>query len=379
MRIPSIAAACLLAWPVALHAQSMDALYEKAKAEGELVIYGGGPTSLYEVPANAFKQKYPGIKVTIHAGFSNVHNAKINEMIKAKANDADLAILQTVSDFYDWKKAGVLAQYRPEGSEFIDQTFKDPDGYFTGIFVTAVAYAYNPQLVKPDNVPKSAMDFLKPEFKGKMISCYPHDDDITLYLFYSIVKRYGWDWMDKYLANGASFIQGHLGVARSVSAGESMVTIDSNPNLSLRENARRQAAEDRLLRDRSDADLGADRGDLQGFTASERGAAVPELVPAEGAADQADRHLVGARRRAAARRHAAGVLADAGQPLRRIPRRRSDDRGLAQEVRDAHRPGQKNRRRALAVKRVGTFISLSARPHSLNAKSRLGVTPSRDF
>ena len=236
MRIPLIAAAaCLLAWPAMLHAQSIDALYENAKAEGELVIYGGGPTSLYEVPANAFKQKYPGIKVTIHAGFSNVHNAKINEMIKAKANDADLAILQTVSDFYDWKKAGVLAQYRPEGSKFIDQTFKDPDGYFTGIFVTAVAYAYNPQLVKPDNVPKSAMDFLKPEFKGKMISCYPHDDDITLYLFYSIVKRYGWDWMDKYLANGASFIQGHLGVARSISAGESMVTIDSNPNLSLRE------------------------------------------------------------------------------------------------------------------------------------------------
>lgn len=126
MPIPLIAAACLLAWPAGLHAQSMDALYEKAKAEGEFVIYGGGPTSLYEVPANAFKQKYPGIKVTIHAGFSNVHNSKINEMIKAKANDADLAILQTVSDFYQWKKEGVLAQYRPEGSEFIDQTSRIP-------------------------------------------------------------------------------------------------------------------------------------------------------------------------------------------------------------------------------------------------------------
>ena len=41
----------------------MDALYEKAKAEAEPLIYGGGPTSLYEVPASAFEQKYPGIKV----------------------------------------------------------------------------------------------------------------------------------------------------------------------------------------------------------------------------------------------------------------------------------------------------------------------------
>ena len=234
---PLIAAACLIgsAWPAPLSAQSMQELYEKAKLEQELVIYGGGPTSLYEVPARAFEQKYPGIKVTIHSGFSNVHNRKINEQIKAKQLDADLAILQTVSDFYQWKKEGVLAVYRPEGSESIDQTFKDPDGHFTGVFVTAVSYAYNPQLMKPADVPKSALDFLKPEFRGKIISCYPHDDDITLYLFSTIVRRYGWEWMDKYIANGAAFIQGHLGVSRSISAGESMVTIDSNPNLSLRE------------------------------------------------------------------------------------------------------------------------------------------------
>ena len=129
----------------------------------------------------------------------------------------------------------MLAVYRPDGWDTIDQTFKDPDGHYVGVFVTAVAYAYNPALVKPADVPRSALDFLKPEFSGQMISCYPHDDDITLYLFHTIVRRYGWEWMDKYIANGAAFIQGHLGVARAVSAGDKMVSIDSNPNLSLRE------------------------------------------------------------------------------------------------------------------------------------------------
>jgi hypothetical protein len=33
----------------------MRELYEKAKLEKELVIYGGGPISLYEVPARAFE------------------------------------------------------------------------------------------------------------------------------------------------------------------------------------------------------------------------------------------------------------------------------------------------------------------------------------
>ena len=70
-------------------------------------------------PAPSSRQ-YPGIKVTIHAGFSNVHNQKINEQLKAKKLDADLAILQTVSDFHQWKKEGVLAHI-PAGRLGLDR------------------------------------------------------------------------------------------------------------------------------------------------------------------------------------------------------------------------------------------------------------------
>jgi ABC-type Fe3+ transport system substrate-binding protein len=230
-----LALALVLLIPGALSTQPLQELYDKAKQEGALTIYGGGPAALYEVPARAFERQYPGIKVAIHAGFSNVHNQTINAQLKSNTLDADLAILQTVSDFITWKKDGALAVYKPGGWDFIDQTFKDPDGHYVGVFVTAVAYAYNPTLVKAADVPRSALDFLKPAFRDQMISCYPHDDDITLYLFHTLVRRYGFEWMDKYVANGAAFIQGHLGVARAISAGEKMVSIDSNPNLSLRE------------------------------------------------------------------------------------------------------------------------------------------------
>ena len=53
------------------------------------------------------------------------------------------------------------------------------------------------QLVRTEDVPKSALDFLKPAFQGKLISVYPHDDDAALYLFHLIVQKYGWDWMDQ--------------------------------------------------------------------------------------------------------------------------------------------------------------------------------------
>jgi hypothetical protein len=48
--------------------------------------------------------------------------------------------------------------------------------------------------------------------------------DATLYLFHLIVQKYGWAWMDKYIATKPNFIQSHLPVARSVASGENIAT-----------------------------------------------------------------------------------------------------------------------------------------------------------
>src|SRR5258708_26191925 len=45
-------------------AESLDTLYQQAKAEGALVFYSGGPVEPYERFAKDFKEKYPGIQVS---------------------------------------------------------------------------------------------------------------------------------------------------------------------------------------------------------------------------------------------------------------------------------------------------------------------------
>jgi ABC-type Fe3+ transport system substrate-binding protein len=72
---------------------------------------------------------------------------------------------------------------------------------------------------------------LLPRFAGKVITCYPADDDATLYLFHLIIRKYGWGWMDKYMASKPSFVQGHLPVARSVAAGENIATFDASSSV----------------------------------------------------------------------------------------------------------------------------------------------------
>jgi ABC-type Fe3+ transport system substrate-binding protein len=72
--------------------------------------------------------------------------------------------------------------------------------------VIAMPYMFNTQHVKEGDVPNSANDFLKPIFNGKNVTPYPADDDATLWLFTKVVEKYGWGWMDKYMATKPKFI-----------------------------------------------------------------------------------------------------------------------------------------------------------------------------
>ncbi len=229
-RLGRMAAALALALlaAAAARAETMDELYAKAKAEGTLVLWGAGPTAGYETAARAFEQRYPGITVTITGGFSNVLNAKVEDQARAKNIRTDLLVFQTVQDFVRWNKRGLLLRFKPDGFDQIPAAYKDKDGAWIAMNVNPLFYGYNRALVKPEDVPKSAADFLKPQFRGKLVSAYPADDDATLYDFYTIVQKYGWGYMDKYMAQQPRFIQGHLGVARSLGSGESLVSFDNS-------------------------------------------------------------------------------------------------------------------------------------------------------
>jgi ABC-type Fe3+ transport system substrate-binding protein len=231
-----ISVGCLaLGWLALLapqaHSQTTGELYEKAKAEKTLVFYSGGPAAPHEARAKQFMQQFPGIAVSVTGGFSNVLNAEIEKQMAAGNLAVDMAFFQTVQDFVAWKKRDKLMAFKPDGFDQIYPGLRDPDGAYMALSVNALTYAYNTAKLAAADAPKSALDFLKPVFAGKVITCYPADDDATLYLFYSIVQKYGWSWMDKYMANKPNFVQGHLPVARSVADGENIATFDASSSV----------------------------------------------------------------------------------------------------------------------------------------------------
>ncbi len=61
----SLSGAWIPAW-----GQTIDELYEQAKTEKTLVLWGAGPAAGYESAVKTFEQRFPGIKVSLAGGFS---------------------------------------------------------------------------------------------------------------------------------------------------------------------------------------------------------------------------------------------------------------------------------------------------------------------
>jgi ABC-type Fe3+ transport system substrate-binding protein len=214
-------------------AQTVDQLYALAKEEKVLVLWAAGPAAGHESAARAFEQQFPGISVSLTGGFSNVLNARIEEQVRANKIETDVVILQTIQDFIRWNRRGVLLHFKPDGFDKIGIKSKDSDGAWIAVNSNPIFYGYNTEHVRDKDVPKLALDFLRPQFKGRLITAYPADDDATLFTFAAIVQKYGWGYMAQYMKQQPRFVQGHLGVARSLGSGESHASFDTTVSSTL--------------------------------------------------------------------------------------------------------------------------------------------------
>jgi ABC-type Fe3+ transport system substrate-binding protein len=209
-------------------AETIDQLYALAKEEKTLVILAAGSTAGYERAARAFERQFPGITVALTSGFSNVLNARIEEQLRTKKINTDVAILQTIQDLVAWNKRGLLLAFKPDGFEEIDTRLKDKNGEWVAVNKNPIFYGYNSDQVQLIDVPRLATDFLRPSFKGRLITGYPAGNDATLFAFATIVRKYGWGYMTQYMKQEPKFVQGHINVARSLASGESLVSFDAN-------------------------------------------------------------------------------------------------------------------------------------------------------
>lgn len=190
----------------------LETLYAKAKEEMKnskepfLVWAGGDAPNQQDMLRDQFRKRFPGIDIEIIVDLSKYHDLKVYQQLNDGLLEPDVVMLQTMNDFENWTKMGVLEPFKPEGFKHIREGYSDPDGHFIGAFI----FAFLPQYAKSglNFIPKNYNDFLNPIFKDKLVLTPPHDDDAVLFVFDHIIQKYGVDYLHKLKAQNPAFVRG---------------------------------------------------------------------------------------------------------------------------------------------------------------------------
>ena len=164
--ISAMFALCLLG--TQLFAQDREAIIAKAKEEKMLVYYSTTDIRDGTAVVHAFQKKYPFIEPKLFRLGSTQVVVKVLQEHRGGAHLFDV-ISATSFQFYEIFKEDLFQKYEsPERRAFLDD-FKDKEGYWTSAYHNASVIAYNTNMVKPADLPKSYDDLLQPKWKGKML------------------------------------------------------------------------------------------------------------------------------------------------------------------------------------------------------------------
>ncbi|EFY96292.1 ABC-type Fe3+ transport system domain protein [Metarhizium robertsii] len=195
----------------AVESRTIEQIYEAAVAEGGEVVlwHGGDEKNQMDFIKDAFEKRFPKMNLTVTVDLSKYHDGRIDQQVAAKApSQVDSVYLQTVHDFPRWAKEGVLLDYAPLGYDQILPGFKDKStASWYALEVLFWQNAWNTKKLPNANF-NNFDEFLKPEYKDKLVLTYPNDDDAVLFAFDLILQKKGNDWLDKLLAQNPTWVRG---------------------------------------------------------------------------------------------------------------------------------------------------------------------------
>ena len=199
-----------------LYAQSQPALIEAAKKEGKLVWYTSMAIDTSKRLLDAFVKEYPFIKAElVRAGEEQLMTRVLSET-RAGQWLFDAISTSAMGALVD---RHLIAPYNfPERDAFLSE-FKDPQAFWTGIYVNNLVLCYNTKMLPAKDAPKNYPDLLDPKWKGKMLM-----DSTDYDWFGTLVTVWGKErtvqYMKRLSTQNPLWRRGHGLTAQLLGAGE---------------------------------------------------------------------------------------------------------------------------------------------------------------
>ncbi|MFL6826995.1 MAG: ABC transporter substrate-binding protein [Bradyrhizobium sp.] len=205
------------------------ALIEAARQEAKVILYSSMDLPVGEKLGKAFEAQYPGIAVQIERSGSERLFQRVAQEFSSNIHAADLINSSDASHFIPWKKSGWLAPFVSEDMvKHFPGEYRDPDGMFTTTRIWLSSIAYNTNLVKPEDAPKSFADLLDPKWAGKMVKGHPAYSGTIMTATFQMVRELGWEYFEKLAKQRIMQVQSSTDPPKKLSLGERAVMADGN-------------------------------------------------------------------------------------------------------------------------------------------------------
>ena len=204
-------------------------LIDAAKAEGELVVYGSCEEEYLAAACEHFEELY-GIKVQYQRLSTGEVQAKIEE--ENGNPSADVWFGGTTDPYNVVAAEGLLEAYEAENaSHLLGSQYRDPDGYWYGIYKGILGFMVNKDELARMNLeaPADWQDLLKPEYKGLIWLSNYNTAGTAKLVINTMIQKYGHDEGIQYLVNLDKNIQVYTksgsGPSKNVGTGECVIGI----------------------------------------------------------------------------------------------------------------------------------------------------------
>src|SRR3989440_6744221 len=205
------------------------ALIEAAKQEGQIIYYTSTDLPVAEKLAKAFEAKYPGIAVRVERTGAERVFQRIGQEYSSNIHAVDVVNSSDAAHFIVWKRDGILAPYVPEEvAKFYPAEHRDADGQFASFRVWLSIIAYNTNLVKPEEAPKSFAARLDPKWSGKIVKAHPGYSGTIMTATFQISRDLGWDYFEKLSRQKVMQVQSSADPPKKLALGERAVMADGN-------------------------------------------------------------------------------------------------------------------------------------------------------
>jgi iron(III) transport system substrate-binding protein len=204
-------------------------LVDAARKEGKVVLYSSMDLPVGEKLGKAFEAQYPEIAVQIERSGSERLFQRVAQEYASNIHAADIINSSDASHFIPWKKNGWLAPFVSEdiARHFPDQ-YRDPDGMFATTRLWLSSIAYNTNLVKPEDAPKSFADLLDGRWAGKMVKGHPAYSGTIMTATFQMVRELGWEYFERLAKQRVMQVQSSTDPPKKLSLGERAVMADGN-------------------------------------------------------------------------------------------------------------------------------------------------------